>query len=119
VSDPAFASPQVCVLCGRGPYAYPSSLRDHVTSGHPWLSDRERGEIVSLAQLGANGRGPRDRLSLRFRRPQLCPLPGCGWGPCRLQLSLWLHAYLIHGYLSLDELSRLMESAMDRAELER
>lgn len=114
----AFIPPQPCPLCNRGPYSAPESLLNHASSAHPGLSDRERSDLVKLARMEQNGIGPGSRLSLTFRRPQMCPRRGCGWGPYRLHLSLWLHAYARHGYLSLDELGKLMEEALDHADLQ-
>lgn len=109
-----YAAPQPCPVCWRGTYSRPESLRVHTYSAHAYLSDRERADVIELATLtdrGAKAHSGHD-LSLTYDRPIDCPK--CNRGPFAWPLSLWVHAYVWHGYLSLRELADLMDTALWR-----
>jgi hypothetical protein len=112
-----YATPQPCPLCGAGPYGQRESLRVHTHSAHALLGDREHSDILSFADLASHGSQPDSRhdFSLLYRAPQWCPRPDCRRGPFRWPGSLWLHAYVWHGYLSVSELTDIMDTALWRA----
>lgn len=111
-----YARPQRCPLCGAGPYGQPESLRNHTQSSHAFLGPRERSDVMTLADLASRSpvANSGHDLSLAYHAPQWCPK--CERGPFTIPVSLWLHAYVWHGYLSVSELTDLMDTALWRSD---
>jgi len=47
------AIPQLCPLCGTGPYSSTDSLKQHLFSAHPAMSDRERSFTLDSVRRAA------------------------------------------------------------------